>query len=725
MTPDDHYYPKTTSHHCHNLQHYLLNTTKYFTSNAQLFFPPGLHHLHTDLIIQNVHNISLIGSTTNGTTLDTVIQCNSSVGIVMANITNLIVTNITIRSCLGNEYNNTTVLIKQCTNVQLRHVVIEESHNSYGIVGINILGDSHFSYVTNNFLSVLFNDITVDMENHSLTIDHYNVNDVNVAFQQKVKLKLLQQNYRIKIQVLNSAFHLLKNDTAISIDFNNEGIGHNNLLVKHCQFANNNMPFIRSDVTNFACCKLQQDNGVWLQDCEFFNNKIFYAGIIHVLEGPNVQVSNCRFQNNINSLALNIKPHFSFVKFKIIITHTLFSSSISDIPVGALNIEIAELYLIGPVIFHNMQVRSALIRLFRTTVTFSNYIEFINISGNSIFRYTFKSESHDFFYISVKQSTIINVTNNTIETFAFLKELSHSSGIHAYNYPPCYFQYLPNKKSKFGKDSYGNYTITFDNNNEGMSTFACNNLPLTHCSWLPQSVFNTTMPLEVNRKYIKYINKSGTFDMLPQNIRQKTLCYCDTFNDYNCHKEMLDSIYPGQTMMLRIYTNVIDFNSFDTIVTVGNNITWLSPTACVITNSSEMVQISKTQACSELKYSIAFPKENWCELFLKGSRDGIIDKVDIYFIKEKPCPPGFTKIKGICQCYPFLGQFSINCNINDQAILRPGNFWILPIYKNSSYSYKVSLNCPFHYCLPHSSRLKFSTPNSQCQFNRSGKLCGH
>ena len=53
---------------CHNLQHYLLNITKYFTSNTQLLFLPGLHHLHTHLIIQNVHNISLIGSTANGTT---------------------------------------------------------------------------------------------------------------------------------------------------------------------------------------------------------------------------------------------------------------------------------------------------------------------------------------------------------------------------------------------------------------------------------------------------------------------------------------------------------------------------------------------------------------------------------------------------------------------------------------------------------------------------------
>ena len=149
VTPGD---PNTTCRHCHNLQHYLFNTTKYFISDTELLFLPGLHHLNTDLIIQNVHNISLIGSTTNGTTPDTVIQCNSSVGIVMTNITNLMVTNITVRSCLGNKYNNATVLIKQCTNVQLRHVVIEESHNSYGIIGISTLWVTHTSPISQTML---------------------------------------------------------------------------------------------------------------------------------------------------------------------------------------------------------------------------------------------------------------------------------------------------------------------------------------------------------------------------------------------------------------------------------------------------------------------------------------------------------------------------------------------------------------------------------------------
>ena len=102
MTPDGYYYPSTTCYNCHNLQHHLLNVTKYFTSNTQLLFLPGLHHLHTDLIIQNVHNISIIGSTANGATPDTaaIIQCNSSGSIAMNNVSSLAMKSIQISNCL-------------------------------------------------------------------------------------------------------------------------------------------------------------------------------------------------------------------------------------------------------------------------------------------------------------------------------------------------------------------------------------------------------------------------------------------------------------------------------------------------------------------------------------------------------------------------------------------------------------------------------------------------
>ena len=157
ITPDGHYYPNTTCHHCHNLQHYLLNITDYFISNTQLLFLPGLHHLHTDLIIQNVHNISLIGSTANGTTLDTVIQCNLSVAIVVTNITNLTISDIIVKNCKSDRHMNAAILIMECRNGQWTRVTVD-SISSNDIIGINVLGDSHFSYIKSHTLNISYND---------------------------------------------------------------------------------------------------------------------------------------------------------------------------------------------------------------------------------------------------------------------------------------------------------------------------------------------------------------------------------------------------------------------------------------------------------------------------------------------------------------------------------------------------------------------------------------
>ena len=64
-----------------------------------------------------------------------------------------------------------------------------------------------------------------------------------------------------------------------------------------------------------------------------------------------------------------------------------------------------------------------------------------------------------------------------------------------------------------------------------------------------------------------------------------------------------------------------------------------------------------------------------------------------------------------------------SCNIDDRTILRPANSWISAVTVNNSYFYNVSLQCPFDYCLPYSSHLNLFNPDSQCQFERAGKVC--
>ena len=66
-----------------------------------------------------------------------------------------------------------------------------------------------------------------------------------------------------------------------------------------------------------------------------------------------------------------------------------------------------------------------------------------------------------------------------------------------------------------------------------------------------------------------------------------------------------------------------------------------------------------------------------------------------------------------------------SCNLDDATILRPANSWIFATKYDDTQYYKVSSHCPFDYCVPYASYVNLSSPDTQCQFKRSGTLCGH
>ena len=84
-------------------------------------------------------------------------------------------------------------------------------------------------------------------------------------------------------------------------------------------------------------------------------------------------------------------------------------------------------------------------------------------------------------------------------------------------------------------------------------------------------------------------------------------------------------------------------------------------------------------------------------------------------------------MEGVCQCDPLLATSVLSvttCNINDQTVLCPADSWVSARTTNDSHTYYVSLHCPFDYCLPYPSHINLSSPDSQCQFKRTGVLCG-
>lgn len=95
------------------------------------------------------------------------------------------------------------------------------------------------------------------------------------------------------------------------------------------------------------------------------------------------------------------------------------------------------------------------------------------------------------------------------------------------------------------------------------------------------------------------------------------------------------------------------------------------------------------------------------------------------------CPTGFALSKvrvgenvRTCMCSEQLRKFSSNCYIENLAIERRKNdFWISPQGNTSGLILHKS-GCPFDFCKHYSINVTLQDPSVQCDFNRTGILCG-
>ena len=724
VAPDDPYYPNTTCHHCHNLKHYLHNITKYFTSNTQLLFLPGLHHLHTDLIIQNVHNISLIGSTAKDTTLDTVIiYCNSSVGVVMSNITDLIVKSIVIKNCgivtkkkfLNISiffYAEKAVILIHCLNVQLKNITIASKNQFYThlFVAINVLGNSSFQYLTCNGFQVEYKEANVSGTYHTLLIEKYSVldNAVYPPYQSVIMVQLHQHSYRIDIEICNTKFIKSQHYALFLARLKHDTLGNFNFYNLVIELLDNKYNGKEStflfEVFTISKEQIKHHNQIYFLNCIFQYNTLNI--LLNVQGMLNVKLEKCIFAHS----EFQIIYADLFDQNILTITNTSFRFISNPILIEISN---ALLQLQGPVIFTEIEEMmgipyAAIIYLRNASIIrFHDYIEFSQITTSTIVY------SHLLKFVIVQQNTQINMTNNNIRGILLngknlLEEIHTNFMLTA----PCFYQYYAHEQKLDESIKDWNYSIVYHNDRSIYS------LKTAHCSWLPQSAFSSTKPIDVNKRIIR-----GDFPL----AQEKHICNCLDGWKQNCYVDTLASIYPGQKIALQmILSKYYSIESSSAVITVEMKTNILPETACRLYKTTEITQ-TVYNYCTPINYTIMHNEMGylqWCELFISIEEAYI----DTFYINMFPCPRGFIQLNGICTCDPILNSSILpitTCNIDHQTILRPGGSWLSAVIINESHQYLISHNCPLQYCLLHSSHLNFSTPNSQCQFNRSDMLCGH
>ena len=90
-------------------------------------------------------------------------------------------------------------------------------------------------------------------------------------------------------------------------------------------------------------------------------------------------------------------------------------------------------------------------------------------------------------------------------------------------------------------------------------------------------------------------------------------------------------------------------------------------------------------------------------------------------ISFRPCPPGFSLSKDRCDCNQLMKQLpGVKCHIQDQTISRSGLVWI----STDGNETVTAANCPYNYCNREGINVTLEDPDSQCNFNHSGILCG-
>ena len=220
------------------------------------------------------------------------------------------------------------------------------------------------------------------------------------------------------------------------------------------------------------------------------------------------------------------------------------------------------------------------------------------------------------------------------------------------------------------------------------------------------------------------------------------------------------SIYPGQTISI---SAVVVGQNWGTVAgsVYAQFLHKLTTENKIHLESSQVVQNSSQYSCSTLQYTIFTTTEGLLQILVLTAQDIYVSAFQddyeaplmtlkriykasktvaqtIYYrinpvymnISLLPCPPGF-QIKSTepfkCDCNKLLEQISgVQCFIQEQTIGRSGLVWVGMIGDDNGTNGTVSASqyCPLNYCRRAASNVTLSEPDSQCNYNHSGTLCG-
>ena len=744
------------------LSHYLGHSDEYFTSNSQLRFLPGEHILNANLILKNISNFTLIEINSS------IIHCIPHVSVMVVNVTTFKFENMNLINCgksqarflyinfkqmIDNHINDehiAAVLLYNCTSVIIKDTNLLVDAYSTGLLVVNTMNMTEITNVKvqincnstpSSYTQPLGRGILFYYNDRNITNNtfanvtfhnfHYKIHDLCLHYQQYVmKILLYQNQYSVSITIRDTLFSNLINTTALfchmaAYEFNatNElfilnSIIHNNTgnswvkmfdIMLHRSQCTYDSPFI-------GYTQKAQDLIIF-KNCSFMNNTNMEA-MIYITPKSSARIIGYLLIHLIK-FTNNNATHFMKVKSVTEVSPWLLTTNISICQLNAsLNehhdgdslISLTNGYIsFEESVINENQYYESILQLHLSVSVCSGYNE---LNGNHA-RHILKAKRGSYFI--AKNNAILNMSENTVYVVAKqIRTIADDAK------PICPLQFWNSQSAYNDLDSL-NIKIVMLNNVHMMSkNLQGEDLLLKNCVWLAGFAFYKINAKVVYQRILVIqnivINKT-TERSIPLSV-----CPCSTSNNMSCYSPNLGSLFPGQTLQINLIVrkqNKISGNQSTTLVASNT-----PDNDCSIKDSYQLSQTHLNSGCNNYTYTI-WPSHKHiteCLLFI-----GLIDTPEMFYVQIKPCPKGFTlqEHKRSCNCDPLLNNIIRSCNLDDQTVFRPAKSWISADTVNGSHTYHVSQLCPFDYCLLQSSHLDLDTPDMQCQFSRSGLLCGH
>ena len=212
------------------------------------------------------------------------------------------------------------------------------------------------------------------------------------------------------------------------------------------------------------------------------------------------------------------------------------------------------------------------------------------------------------------------------------------------------------------------------------------------------------------------------------------VCICSNSTP-ECHMTSMavDPIFPGQsfsisTAVMGNELGTVAGSVFAIFLPLYSVRPWLA--------AGEDTQGATQLHCNKMEYTIF--SINSKEVLLLASNSimseytdpTLFTKFPVYVnITLLPCPPGFALMEASarCDCSQFVLQLpGVSCNIKDQTIHRSGLVWVGSVKdENQTVENVITAKyCPLNFCKREDISVHLNQPDTQCEFNHSGILCG-